>query len=174
VLTLFPPVWGVADKPDSNGSNGVLWAYYWTGHEFAAAIAAQEVREVRLKMWFGIAGFLLPAMFFVVLPAPIVALAMMAGLLAGSLNCRSHAFRRKLEIRGQSVECVVRRDYYACLIDTALDDASKQLSYYRQFVRRDPDKAQWEVDRIRGYLAAALPSAEKWVRTNKALVERAL
>jgi hypothetical protein len=167
VLTLFPPVWGVDDKPDSNGSNGVLWAYYWTGHPFAAAIAAQEVREVRRKAPFALAGLALGSLSAFVLPLPLVAIAMMAGLLIAGLATRANSFRRKLEILGQSAECVVRRDYYATALDKALDDAAAQLAHYKQF-------DGWTADRIRSELVAAIPSAEKWVRANKALVERAL
>jgi hypothetical protein len=145
VLTLFPPVWGVDDKPDSNGSNGLLWAWYWKGHPFAAAIAAQEVREVRRKALIG--G--------------------MAGLLIAGLILRRKSFRRKLEILGQSAECVVRRDYYAAPIEKALEDAANQLAGYGQF-------DGWSVDRIRSELVAAIPAADKWVSSHQALVERAL
>jgi hypothetical protein len=166
VLTLFPPVWGVKDKPDTNGSNGVLWAYYWTGHPFAAAIAAQEVREVRAKLPYSLAGLLLPALSWF-LVGPLALLAMMMGLLIAGLLTRRPSFRRKLEILGQSVECVVRRDCYATPLDRALDDAANQLFTYGQF-------DGWSRGEIRAELVLAVPSAEKWAKSHAALIERAL
>jgi hypothetical protein len=167
VLTLFPPVWGVEDKPDSNGANGLLWAWYWKGHPFAAAIAAQEVREVRRKAPFAIAGLVIGAVAGSLIAIEAALIGGMAVLLIAGLILRRKSFRRKLEILGQSAECVVRRDYYAAPIEKAIDDAANQLAGYDQF-------EGWSVDRIRSELVAAIPSADKWVRSHQALVERAL
>lgn len=166
MLTLFPPVWGVDDKPESNGSNGAMWAYYWKGHPFAAAIAAQEVREVRYKMRLTLPGLLLPGLLCFLL-GPVALLAMPLGLLAASLLCLRPSFRRKLEILGQSVECVVRRDYYGTDLDTAVFDAADQLARYKQF-------DGWMYLDIHAALVSAIPSAEKWAASHKALIERAL
>ena len=166
MLTLFPPVWGVDDKPESNGSNGALWAYYWKGHEYRAAIAAQEVREVRHKMRLTVPGLLLPGLLCF-LAGPVALLAMPLGLLIASLFCMRASFRRDLEILGQSVECVVRRDYYGTALGAALDEAAAQLSRYKQF-------DGWKAGTIRLGLVASIPSAEKWAASHKALIERAL
>lgn len=167
MLTLFPPVWGVDDKPESNGANGLLWAYYWKAHPFAAAIAAQEVREVRRKAPFAIAGLIVGAVAGSLIAIEAALLGGMAGLLIAGLILRRKSFRRKLEILGQSAECVVRRDYYGAPIEKALEDAANQLAGYDQF-------EGWSVDHIRADLVAAIPEADKWVGSHQALIERAL
>jgi hypothetical protein len=165
MLTMLPPTFGLKDS--SNG-NFPFYAWYNRNHEFAAALAAQEVREARFSAsrWF-------PALLVCV--AVLIALHTYAGVLlewapATLIVATLATFgpagpRRKAEILGQSVECVVRRDYYGTPLEQALDEAAYQLTRYRQF-------KGWRVEDIREGLVEAIPGAEAWARKNAELIQR--
>jgi hypothetical protein len=170
LLTLFPPTLGIKDTAKS--SNWPFFAYYCSNHRFAAAIAAQEVCEARYKAKRMIPGLLAGALLAGVLvgssavPYPLL-WDLVAILLFGTLSVRLLADSRKVELLGQAVECVVRRDTYATPLDTALDEASKQLTRYKQF-------RGWPQDKIRDGLVAAVPDAERWAGKNAKLIRRAV
>lgn len=171
LLTLFPPTFGYKNRSGSvNGSNWPFLATYWTGHPYSAAVAAQEVRESRYKAsivfpllagltavsWFVLQYFGLPQEL-----SGIPALLSFLTTMVGSIS-------RKTEILGQSVECVVRRDYYNTPLDISLDEAANQL--YRRYDQFDG----YDEPSIRIELSKAIPSAEKWVKNNSKLIQKAL
>jgi hypothetical protein len=163
MLTMLPPTFGLKDS--SNGGNLPFYAWYNRNHEFAAALAAQEVREARYMaaLWWPVAivSAVLIYLFapLEVLPASVI-LATLVAMAPGSR-------RREAEFRGQSVECVVRRDHYGTRLETALDEASLQLTRYKQF-------DGWPQDKIRAGLVGALPEAERWALNNARLIRSAV
>jgi hypothetical protein len=163
MLTMLPPTFGLKDS--SNGGNLPLYAWYNRNHEFAAALAAQEVREARYMaaLWWPMA-IVSAALIYMFLPLEVLpASVILATLVAMAPGSR----RREAEFRGQSVECVVRRDQYATPLDTALNEAAYQLTRYRQF-------KGWRIEDIREGLVEAIPSAEAWARKNAKLIRKAL
>lgn len=166
LLTLLPPTLGLKD---SGNSNWPVFAFYCSNHRYAAALAAQEVREARYKALRTAPGLLAGAVLTGVLAALSVSLAygLLATLLLGVLSGLVLTDRRKVEIVGQSVECVVRRDYYGTPIVEALDDASAQLTRYKQF-------KDWPQDKIRAALLEAIPAAERWAQDNAKMIRSAV
>lgn len=168
LLTFFPPTFVRSERGDSNGSNHLGFAYYWRYHPFAAAIAAQEVREARMKLPYAGAGIVVgagagAALLGFTLSASTFAL--WGLLIAMALSLRA-SFKRQLEIRGQGVECAVRERYYGTGLDTAIGEAARQLTRYPQF-------KGWPAERIAVALHTEQPIARKWMERNRGLVERA-
>jgi hypothetical protein len=162
MLTMLPPTFGLKDS--SNGGNLPFYVWYNRNHEFAAALAAQEVREARYMaaLWWPVA-IVSAALIYLFLPLAVLpASVILATLVAMAPGSR----RREAEFRGQSVECVVRRDQYATPLDTALDEAAYQLTRYKQF-------RGWRIEDIREGLVEAIPSAEAWARKNANLIRSA-
>lgn len=165
MITLLPPTVGLKD---SENSNWPFFAFYNRNHRFAAAVAAQEVREARYKasIWFplvavGVAVIVAAHVWFaqslLYLPAAII---------PASLVVATKARKRQIEIIGQSVECVVRRDKYGTPLEEALSEASRQLTRYKQF-------KGWTQEKIRMELVNAIPAAEQWARKNAGLIKKA-
>lgn len=168
MLTLLPPTVGL--RGGSNGGNLPFYAWYNRDHEYAAALAAQEVREARYMgaLWWpalvlSSAALLATHLYLGVRWEWAPACVIFATLVALAPASR----RRKAEYRGQSVECVVRRDVYGTPLDTALDEAAYQLTRYRQFRGHRQDE-------IREGLVEAIPGAEAWARRNAKLIQRAV
>jgi hypothetical protein len=171
MLTLLPPTFQLRDKPSgSNGTNTAFYARYWTGHPYAKGIAAQEVREARIKMPFVFGAMLLTSLiaWFTPLPRELLFLPF---LLPAAIVARIPSLRRKVEIAGQAVECVVRRDHYGTDIQIALSEAARQIAGLKHFGGSAFDENR--VAGIRADLAASIPSAEGWARSNRGLIERA-
>jgi hypothetical protein len=167
MLTMLPPTFGLKDS--SNGGNLPFYAWYDRDHDFAAALAAQEVREARYMaaLWWPV--LILSAAALVGAHLHLGIMWEWAGaspILATLVAMAPASRRREAEFRGQSVECVVRRDQYATPLDTALDEAAYQLTRYKQF-------RGWRIEDIREGLVEAIPSAEAWARKNANLIRSA-
>lgn len=164
MLTLLPPTFARPSKSGSkNGSNGPFHAWYWRDHPFAAGIAAQEVREARFKMPFALGGMALIAGVIVLAGLPLALLPLAA---AGLLVVRLPAIKRRLELKGQAVECVVRLQFYGTPFKTTVAEAAAQLSRYGQF-------KDWSVSKLTYELTRELTAAQDWVADNRKLIARA-
>lgn len=173
ILTLAPPTVGLKNKPSGkNGSNGMGFAFYWRGHPYAAGIAAQEVREARYKAVFAFpfAGTTTAAYVFLTLRydwyLEAIPLFLLGSLLVVALVMKAPSLGRRIELLGQSVECVVRERYYGTLLVTSITEAARQLSNYEQF-------KGWTVSKIETALLKEIPRARKWAASNRKLIERA-
>lgn len=163
MLTMLPPTFGLKDS--SNGGNLPFYAWYNRSHEFAAALAAQEVREARYMgaLWWPalivVAVLIYVGLSVEWLPAAVI----LATLVAMAPSSR----RRGAELRGQSVECVVREKHYGTPLETAIAEAARQLTRYKQF-------DGWEEAAIAAELADEIPAARQWAERNSKLIEKAL
>ena len=169
MLTMLPPTFARKNRPGgANGANSPFFAYYWRDHPYAAAIAAQEVREARYKMPFALVAMLAfgAAYYFAALHFGwYIEFAPLAAAL-GTAITKLPPIGRAIELRGQSVECVVRADLYGTPLDEAVDDATRQLARYDQF-------DGWDELKIETGIVRAIPEARRWANSNHKLIARA-
>ena len=168
ILTLFPPTF--TRESGQAGTNGPFYAIYNRNHRYAAAIAAQEVREARFNLPFYALAMLIGGVTAHLLLPPmgearIVAIAIAAAIALLPVGLFPPR-KRRTELLGQSVECVVRRDRYGTALGTALDEAARQLTGYGQF-------NGYGVERIRRLLEREIPGAEEWAAANRKLIDKA-
>lgn len=169
MLTLFPPTFALRKKPEGrNGANSPFFAYYWRDHPFAAAIAAQEVREARYKMPFAFAAMLAfgAAYYFAALHFGwYVEFTLLAAAL-GTAITKLPPIGRAIELRGQTTESVVRADLYGTPLDQAISDAARQLGRYGQF-------DGWSFEKITSALVRRIPDERRWANSNRELIAKA-
>jgi hypothetical protein len=177
VISLLPPTLMVKSIDGANGRNWPFLALVERGHPFAAAIAAQEVREARLTaraclpgLLLGVAGTAV-ALAVGLVPAIPSALAFCALMTLCSTFASGNVLAddQDIELCGQAVECVVRRDEYATPLAQSIDDAAAQISHYPQFKGR----RTWTTQRLRDELTSRVSDAEHWARKNEKLIVRA-
>ena len=162
MITILPPTIAV-DKLDANGTN---WPFFAMVHKDAncfTSIAGQEIKEARRKMFtvllFAIPAFVIP--FFLGLHPLIYMCAPILTMLIVALP----GYKRGTEFIGQTVESVIKRDWYNIPLEESLLANAKQLTSYGQF-------DGWAVEKILDGLEDAVPAAEKWVKSNKGLIDK--
>lgn len=172
MITLFPfTSW---HGSSGNGPTGTNWPFFATAditHPYAAAIMAQEIYESRYKAvrMMGVVAVAMAAYVvaaYVIAPLPfywqLTPFAFVIGILAVGLL---PPWQQTLELRGQMVECIVRRNLYATNFGVATDEAIKQLESYNQF-------DGWPTTRLRNEFMDEQQTCEAWVNNNRKLIHR--